>query len=58
MYGYYFPANVGNVGYNDNDWSKEKWIQNSVNEDFEFLASIKGAQVNSILALVASNKKA
>ena len=58
QYGYYFPPTSGTVGYNDNDWSKEKWIERSINEDFEFLASIKGAQVNNILAMVASNKKA
>jgi hypothetical protein len=58
MYGYYYPAASETVGDNDLDWSKAEWIDASINEDFNFLKTIKAAQVNSILALVASNKKA
>ncbi len=58
MYGYYYPAASETVGVNDLDWSKAEWIDASINEDFNFLKTIKAAQVNSILALVASNKKA
>lgn len=55
MYGYYYPCTSTTVGINDNDWSKEKWIERSVNEDYNYLKTVKTAQVNKIQALVASN---
>lgn len=58
MYGYYYPCVSTTVGINDLDWTKEQWIEKSINEDYNFLKTIKGAQVNSLLALVASNRKA
>lgn len=58
MYGYYYPCASTTVGINDNDWSKEEWINKSVYEDYDFLKDVKIAQVNTILALVNSNTKA
>lgn len=58
MYGYYYPCDSDTVGVNDNDWSKQEWIDCSINENYDFLKTIKGAQVNELLAAVASNKKA
>lgn len=58
MYGYYYPCASTTVGINDNDWSKEEWIEKSIVEDYNFLKTIKGAQVQNILALVSSNGKA
>ncbi len=58
MYGYYYPCTSTTVGINDNDWSKEEWIKKSIVEDYNFLKTIKGAQVQTILALVSSNGKA
>lgn len=52
MYGYYYPCKSDTVGINDNDWTKETWIAKSVNEDYNYLKTIKTAQVNAILALV------
>ncbi len=58
MYGYYYPCASTTVGYNDNDWSKAEWMEKSIVEDYNFLKTIKGAQVNNILALVSGNSKA
>ncbi|MFA6781465.1 MAG: hypothetical protein WCR77_04715, partial [Bacilli bacterium] len=58
MYGYYYPCTSTTVGVNDNDWSKEQWIEKSINEDFAYLATVKGARINEILALVSGNTKA
>ena len=54
MYGYYYPCKSDTVGINDNDWTKEVWIEKSINEDYNYLKTIKTAQVNAILALVNS----
>lgn len=54
MYGYYYPCASTTVGINDNDWTKETWIAKSVNEDYNYLKTIRTAQVNAILALVNS----
>jgi len=56
MYGYYYPCKSDTVGINDNDWTKEVWIQKSINEDYNYLKTIKTAQVNSLLVLVNSSK--
>jgi ABC-type Fe3+ transport system substrate-binding protein len=58
MYGYYYPCTSTTVGVNDNDWTKAKWIEKSINEDFAYLSTVKGARINEILALVSSNTKA
>ena len=58
MYGYYYPCTSETVGVNDNDWSKAEWIEKSINEDFAYLSTVKGARINEILALVSSNSKA
>lgn len=58
MYGYYYPCASTTVGINDNDWTKDKWIDESIVEDYEYLSGVKTATVNNILALVSSNKKA
>ncbi len=58
MYGYYYPCTSTTVGINDNDWTKDEWIEKSINEDFAFLSTVKAAQINTILALVSSNDKA
>ena len=58
MYGYYYPCTSDTVGVNDNDWSKAEWIEKSINEDFAYLSTVKGARINEILALVSSNSKA
>lgn len=58
MYGYYYPCTSDTVGVNDLDWSKAEWIENSINEDFNYLKTVKGARINEVLALVSSNSKA
>lgn len=58
MYGYYYPCVSTTVGINDNDWTKDQWIEKSINEDYHFLSTVKGAQINTIMALVSSNSKA
>ncbi|MFA5421747.1 MAG: hypothetical protein WC344_02980 [Bacilli bacterium] len=58
MYGYYYPCTSTTVGINDNDWTKAQWIEKSINEDFDYLSTVKGARINEILALVSSNTKA
>ncbi len=58
MYGYYYPAAVTNtadgVSDNDNDWTKSKWIEKSINEDYDYLKTIKIGQVNKIIAWVSA----
>ena len=65
QYGYYYPGSAlkykdGDVEkdlYNDNDWTKAKWIECEINEDYSYLSNVKSAQVNAINALVASSSK-
>lgn len=57
QYGYYYPCASTTVGINDNDWTKDKWIEKSINEDYSYLKDVKASQVNNILALVSSNTK-
>lgn len=60
MYGYYYPATISNtstgVSDNDNDWTRDKWIANSINEDYDFLKNVKSGTLNTILTWVNSSK--
>ena len=56
MYGYYYPCTSKTVGVNDLDWTKEKWIEKSINEDYNYLKTIKSGQVTKIQSLVSSIK--
>ena len=56
MYGYYYPCTSKSVGVNDLDWTKEKWIEKSINEDYNYLKTIKSGQVTKIQSLVSSIK--
>lgn len=56
MYGYYYPCSSQTVGINDNDWTKEEWKEKSINEDYNFLKTVKQAQVSGIQALVTASK--
>ena len=55
QYGYYSPVTSDLVRANTNDWSRDKWIEKSIVEDYNFLKTIKAAQVNNILSIVAKN---
>ena len=52
MYGYYYPCASTTVGINDNDLTKEQWMEKSIIEDYGYLSKVRTAQVNAILALV------
>lgn len=66
MYGYYYPGDKTTATVdgkevkieNDNDRTKAIWKEVSINEKYEYLSKVKSGQVNSILAMCASNKKA
>lgn len=59
QYGYYYPGAMpaygtegAKVTTNSYDWTKAKWIEKSLNEDFAYLSKVRVAKVNSIQALV------
>ena len=56
MYGYYYPCASTTVGVNDNDLTKDQWMEKSIIEDYDYLAKVKTGQVNTILTWVNSSK--
>ncbi|MCR5741707.1 MAG: hypothetical protein K6G38_04550 [Gammaproteobacteria bacterium] len=56
QYGYYCPAS-NDIVYAKGDWKRDVHIAKEINEDYSFLKTIKGGQVNRIIAMCASNKK-
>ena len=56
MYGYYYPCASTTVGVNDNDWTKETWMQKSIIEDYNYLKTVKTAQITKIQSLIVSKK--
>lgn len=56
MYGYYYPCTSTTVGVNDNDWTKETWMQKSIIEDYNYLKTVKTAQITKIQSLIVSKK--
>ena len=56
QYGYYFPGS-NDITYAKGDWTRDQHIAKELYEDYDFLKTIKGSQVNTILAMVSENKK-
>lgn len=56
MYGYYYPCASTTVGVNDNDWTKETWMEKSIIEDYNYLKTVKTAQITKIQSLIVSKK--
>ena len=56
MYGYYYPCASTTVGVNDNDWTKETWMQKSIIEDYNYLKTVKTAHITKIQSLIVSKK--
>ena len=56
MYGYYYPCASTTVGVNDNDWTKETWMQKSIIEDYNYLKTVKNDQITKIQSLIVSKK--
>ena len=56
MYGYYYPCTSTTVGVNDNDWTKETWMEKSIIEDYNYLKTVKTAQITKIQSLIVSKK--
>ncbi len=57
QYGYYYPGKASSdFRYAKGDWTKEKHIEKELNEDYDYLKSVKISTVNNILALVAANQ--
>ena len=53
MYGYYYPCtNKDGVGYNDLDWSRDKWYQKSVMEDYNYLKDVKSSTIEDLRTYV------
>lgn len=54
QYGYYYPGTASaNFKYAKGDWTKEQHIEKELNEDYDYLKSVKISRVNEILALCA-----
>jgi len=57
QYGYYYPGTAtADFRYAKGDWTKEQHIAKEINEDFNYLKTVKISTVNNILALVSANK--
>ena len=57
QYGYYFPGTASaDFRYAKGDWTKEQHIEKEVNEKYDFLKNVRIGTVNTILAMVSSNK--
>ena len=55
QYGYYYPGTASaDFKYAKGDWTKEKHIENEINEDYNYLKSVKSSLVQSILVKVAN----
>jgi len=52
QYGYYYPGESEKVSSNDNDWTKAKWKECSLVENFEYLGSVKSAKVAYVSSLI------
>ncbi len=54
QYGYYYPgAASSGFNYAKGDWTKEQHKAREINEDFEYLKTVKSSTVNAIVAKVA-----
>lgn len=57
QYGYYYPGTASaEFRYAKGDWTKEQHIERELNEDFDYLKTVKISTVNNILALVSANQ--
>lgn len=63
QYGYYYPGKMDAYGTegakvvtNSFDWTKTKWKEVSLVEDFDYLATVKFAKITSIQAMFANKK--
>ena len=57
QYGYYYPGTADETfRYAKGDWTKEQHIAREVNEKYDFLKNVRVGTVNTILAMVSSNK--
>jgi hypothetical protein len=58
QYGYYYPGTASaGFRYAKGDWTKEQHIAREINENYDYLKNVKFSLVNSILAMVSSNKQ-
>ena len=56
QYGYYYPGTASaEFRYAKDDWTKEIHKANELNEDFNYLKTVKISTINNILALVEAN---
>ncbi len=53
QYGYYFPGS-NKITYAKNDWTRDVHMAKEIVENYDFLKTVKGAQVNAINTLVGS----
>ena len=52
QYGYYFPGTASaDFRYAKGDWTKEQHIEKELNEDFNYLKTVKISTINNILAM-------
>ena len=57
QYGYYYPGTASaDFRYAAGDWTKEQHIAKELNENFDYLKTVKISTVNNILALVSANQ--
>lgn len=58
QYGYYYPGTASaSFKYAKGDWTKEQHKEKELNEDFEYLKSVKTSTVNAIIAKVTAGNK-
>ena len=56
QYGYYYPGTASpDFRYAKGDWTKEQHIERELNENYNYLKTVKISTVNNILALVSAN---
>ena len=54
QYGYYYPGTISDKFlYAKGDWTKEKHIENEINEDYNYLKDVKSALISIIIAKIS-----
>ena len=52
QYGYYFPGS-NDITYAKGDWTRDQHMAKEIVENYDFLKTVKGSQVSTILSLIS-----